>query len=928
MAELIELKLKVWGFEQFVERINVQEIDSTDFLTLIELMVTKLLQKSTLGQQSTFIDILRQLNEKHNKVREISEQIYNIESCKNYLAKLIECSGEQPEPVKTVIQELVDAKVELEQFFVNLLSIGYKTTMCIHCGCGLKKYIEPLRKSLMLNEMKIDGIRSPPPPPLKQTTAVLDNQQQVTESINIPIESCNYNPAETTLEVGSMEADSILPRSMDMGGKNDVAVNEKNPDQRRKRPSIPVSIELCDDWHNIATTSRDADWNSSMTLSDNSSSQSKRQRISSNSSSFKLEYDLSLECTTPVSIDSTSYRRTDDDEEDDNNSQLSNTTQASTIETVKLGQWKPYYCRFIIENIVLKTEIEQNILEWTSDATKSASSIDSHNVLFRERLQKGYETTIQNIPIHSTFCRNQELKENLYSTNNKERRRIAAPTGMVNLYKALHVFEHKHNCKFKFLPSSIGKCLIEYTENADLDLDPLHSVSNNVLDVLRYPLRYGLIPEKYWLDLEMFLESVFLKNNYFDSESTRRVETESGDDTVVQFNFIEGEIEALVFDYWSRSTIDLMYYDESESRQDLKGLLRYLFQRLCILYRLGTQKEGIGLFLTNFRALAKFDLDKDIIPANCLLFLKNNISKVWPDIETTDQNLWRAFFNEIKVNYILTARTFSAMFKKLDQSFEFIMSKAAQVHAIRNNLLSSDVSLWYASTTVSEKRQSIVSKSDVIRILPEYFESHNNVDSVLCAAIDNCYYHHIFLLSRYAILHNIDIATRVLKHTEVQKFLDSRQPQKIELMSYVKLPLSEIMQSKMVSCFRRLYIRDSDKFEVEFEITEFDELLYQSLNELICNWMKNALRPVIGHDGQFSPQRFENLYPCNVICDGHGSLPQDFLRCYAFAISLYAHMYGLNKRESVSMKCFELDCNFGRDVSVYYDKIIAESDDV
>ncbi|XP_016664379.1 uncharacterized protein LOC107885285, partial [Acyrthosiphon pisum] len=429
-------------------------------------------------------------------------------------------------------------------------------------------------------------------------------------------------------------------------------------------------------------------------------------------------------------------------------------------------------------------------------------------------------------------------------------------------------------------------------------------------------------------DTVFLVKSVFLKNNYFDSESTRRVETESGDDTVVQFNFIEGEIEALVFDYWSRSTIDLMYYDESESRQDLKGLLRYLFQRLCILYRLGTQKEGIGLFLTNFRALAKFDLDKDIIPANCLLFLKNNISKVWPDIETTDQNLWRAFFNEIKVNYILTARTFSAMFKKLDQSFEFIMSKAAQVHAIRNNLLSSDVSLWYASTTVSEKRQSIVSKSDVIRILPEYFESHNNVDSVLCAAIDNCYYHHIFLLSRYAILHNIDIATRVLKHTEVQKFLDSRQPQKIELMSYVKLPLSEIMQSKMVSCFRRLYIRDSDKFEVEFEITEFDELLYQSLNELICNWMKNALRPVIGHDGQFSPQRFENLYPCNVICDGHGSLPQDFLRCYAFAISLYAHMYGLNKRESVSMKCFELDCNFGRDVSVYYDKIIAESDDV
>lgn len=240
----------------------------------------------------------------------------------------------------------------------------------------------------------------------------------------------------------------------------------------------------------------------------------------------------------------------------------------------------------------METTIELDILEWTADAAKSASSIDSYNVLFRERLQKSYETTIKNIPIHSKFCRVQELNKPSYGTNNKERKRIAAPTGMVNLYKALHEFENKHNCKFTFLPSSIGRCLIEYTENADLDLDPVHSVSNNVLDVMRYPLRNGLIPEKYWLDLELFLSSVFLKNNYFDSESTRRIETE----TVVQFNFIEGEIEALVFDFWRRSTIDLIYYNENKFRRDLKCLLQYLFQKLCILYRLGTQEKGVGLF--------------------------------------------------------------------------------------------------------------------------------------------------------------------------------------------------------------------------------------------------------------------------------------------------------------------------------------------
>lgn len=129
-----------------------------------------------------------------------------------------------------------------------------------------------------------------------------------------------------------------------------------------------------------------------------------------------------------------------------------------------------------------------------------------------------------------------------------------------------------------------------------------------------------------------------------------------------------------------------------------------------------------------------------------------NSLAVWADLLTSDQTLWCAFFNEMKVQHYITAHTISAMFKTLDRRFEFIMSKAAQVRSLRGKSFP-DVNLWCLHTaSVPGECQNIVREEDVIRILPNISRSFIDVKRLLCTAIDNFYYYHIFSLSRYAVL--------------------------------------------------------------------------------------------------------------------------------------------------------------------------------
>ncbi|XP_057333215.1 transcription initiation factor TFIID subunit 4-like [Microplitis mediator] len=95
------------------------------------------------------------------------------EKCRKFLANLLELSSREPKSVernvRTLIQELIDTKVEPEEF-----CDGLKRLLNASPQPGLidflNKSLPLLRQSLVTNELVIDGIRPPPsnqvmPPP-------------------------------------------------------------------------------------------------------------------------------------------------------------------------------------------------------------------------------------------------------------------------------------------------------------------------------------------------------------------------------------------------------------------------------------------------------------------------------------------------------------------------------------------------------------------------------------------------------------------------------------------------------------------------------------------------------------------------------------------------------------------------------------------
>jgi len=117
----------------------------------------------------------------HQKVQQDNTK----EKCRKFLANLLELSSKEPKPVersvRTLIQELVDAKVEPEQFCDRLEKLLNASPQPCLIGF-LKKSLPLLRQSLMLKEMVIDGIRPPLLSAVTQPTVVLANQQQTTNT--------------------------------------------------------------------------------------------------------------------------------------------------------------------------------------------------------------------------------------------------------------------------------------------------------------------------------------------------------------------------------------------------------------------------------------------------------------------------------------------------------------------------------------------------------------------------------------------------------------------------------------------------------------------------------------------------------------------------------------------------------------------------
>ncbi|KAL3274954.1 hypothetical protein HHI36_019730 [Cryptolaemus montrouzieri] len=88
------------------------------------------------------------------------------EKCRKFLANLLELSSREPKAVernvRTLIQELIDMKVEPEDFCNKLERLLNASPQPCLIGF-LKKSLPLLRHSLATKELSIDGIRPPPP---------------------------------------------------------------------------------------------------------------------------------------------------------------------------------------------------------------------------------------------------------------------------------------------------------------------------------------------------------------------------------------------------------------------------------------------------------------------------------------------------------------------------------------------------------------------------------------------------------------------------------------------------------------------------------------------------------------------------------------------------------------------------------------------
>uniref|UniRef100_A0A1B6M7Q2 TAFH domain-containing protein n=1 Tax=Graphocephala atropunctata TaxID=36148 RepID=A0A1B6M7Q2_9HEMI len=103
------------------------------------------------------------------------------EKCRKFLANLLELSSREPKAVernvRTLIQELVDTKVEPEEFCDRLERLLNASPQPCLIGF-LKKSLPLLRQSMVAKELVIDGIRPPPPSVLYNTPSVVQQPMQ------------------------------------------------------------------------------------------------------------------------------------------------------------------------------------------------------------------------------------------------------------------------------------------------------------------------------------------------------------------------------------------------------------------------------------------------------------------------------------------------------------------------------------------------------------------------------------------------------------------------------------------------------------------------------------------------------------------------------------------------------------------------------
>ncbi|KAK6627593.1 hypothetical protein RUM43_002555 [Polyplax serrata] len=145
------------------------------------------------------------------------------EKCRKFLANLLELSSREPKAVernvRTLIQELIDAKVEPEDFCDRLEKLLNASPQPCLIGF-LKKSLPLLRQSLFSREMTIEGIR-PPPQQVVNTSSVAQvpqiqtqmRPQMVTQTVRVvaPLNAAGQNISVTTPRMGTLQNRFVTP---------------------------------------------------------------------------------------------------------------------------------------------------------------------------------------------------------------------------------------------------------------------------------------------------------------------------------------------------------------------------------------------------------------------------------------------------------------------------------------------------------------------------------------------------------------------------------------------------------------------------------------------------------------------------------------------------------------------------------------------
>ncbi|CAK1588093.1 unnamed protein product [Parnassius mnemosyne] len=165
------------------------------------------------------------------------------EKCRNFLANLLDLSSKEPKSVernvRNLIQELIDAQVEPEEFCDRLERLLNASPQPCLIGF-LKKSLPLLRQSLITKELVIEGI-NPPTPHVAFSTIPAPPTQQVITASNVQMQKPVPKPGGTIAVLQNIPVHTKI--NVSKVGKT-MTVNSKANFTRPGLPSAALSTVL------------------------------------------------------------------------------------------------------------------------------------------------------------------------------------------------------------------------------------------------------------------------------------------------------------------------------------------------------------------------------------------------------------------------------------------------------------------------------------------------------------------------------------------------------------------------------------------------------------------------------------------------------------------------------------------------------------